>query len=105
MSDTHMKYNLPTEYDRRIPKSEDDEPENGITIKSCLYASISINNFFMYMYVGDTEESKPIDIEKGRRNLQEVRYYKRWSLSVTITQHNLDPNINQQTQTEQGEQL
>ena len=46
-----MKYNLPTEYDRRIPKSEDDEPENGITIKSCLYASISINNFFMYMYV------------------------------------------------------
>ena len=54
---------------------------------------------------GDTEESKPIDIEKGRRNLQEVRYYKRWSLSVTITQHNLDPNINQQTQTEQGEQL
>ena len=59
----------------------------------------------MYMYVGDTDESKPIDIEMGRRNLQEVRYYKRWSLSVTITQHNLDPNINQQTQTEQGEQL
>ena len=56
----------------------------------------------MYIYVGDTEESK---LEKGRRNLQEVRYYKRWSLSVTITQHNLDPNINQQTQTEQGEQL